>query len=69
MTYSRGIPANDGGGNGLGTKELVIGSGGDSEDAGGLGLGGTMTAVSRKRGWPLRTKKSDEEMGGVRRLG
>jgi len=38
MTYSRGIPARDGGGNGLGTKELVVvGSGGDSEeDAGGV---------------------------------
>jgi hypothetical protein len=49
MTYSRGIPARDGGGNGLGTKELVgSGLGGDSEDAGGLGLGGAMTAVSRK---------------------
>lgn len=49
MTYSRGIPARDGGGNGLGTKELV-GSGGDPEGAvGGLGLGGAMTAVSRKR--------------------
>lgn len=68
MTYSRGIPARDGGGNGLGMKELV-GSGGDSEEAGGLGLGGTMTAVSWKRGWRLRVKKDEEEMGGVRRLG
>jgi hypothetical protein len=67
MTYSRGIPARDGGGNGLGIKVLV-GSGGDSEDVGGLGLGGTMTAVSRKRKWPLRVKKDVEEMGGVRRL-
>ena len=48
MTYSRGIPARDGGGNGLGTKE-VAGSGGDSEDAGGLELGETITAVSRRR--------------------
>lgn len=71
MTYSRGIPARDGGGNGLGTKELVVGSGGDSESegAGGVGLGGAMTAVSRKRGWPLRVKRSEEKMGGVRRLG
>jgi hypothetical protein len=69
MTYSRGIPARDGGGNGLGIKELVR-SGGDSEDAGGPPeLGGTMTAVSRERGWRLRAKKDEEEMGGVRRLG
>lgn len=68
MTYSRGIPARDGGGNGLGTKELVR-SGGESEDAGGLGLGGTMTGVCRKRGWRLRVKKDEEEEGGVRRLG
>lgn len=50
MTYSRGIPARDGGGNGLGTKELVV-SGGDpaEDDAGGLGLGGAMmTAVRRQ---------------------
>jgi hypothetical protein len=47
-----------------------VGSGGDAEDVGGLGLGlgGTMTADSGKRGWPLRFKKNEEEMGGVRRL-
>ena len=67
-TYSRGIPARDGGGNGLGIKELV-GSGGDPEDAGGLELGGTMAAVSRKGGWPLRIKQNEERMSGVRRLG
>jgi len=70
MTYSRGIPARDGGGNGLGIKELVGGSGGDSEAAGGLGLGelGTMRADCRKRGWRVRIKEDEEEMGGVRRL-
>jgi hypothetical protein len=48
--------------------KAFVGSGGDAEDVGGLGLGGTMTAVSGKRGWPLRFKKNEEEMGGVRRL-
>ena len=75
MTYSRGIPARDGGGNGLGTKELeFVGSGGDSEDAGGLGLegGAMMTGQGRflrKRRRPLGVKRNEEEMSGVRRLG
>jgi len=64
MTYSRGIPARDGGGNGLGTKEIVD-SGGDSEEAWGLGLGGTMTAVSRKRGLSVLVRRRRRRWVGL----
>jgi hypothetical protein len=64
MTYSWGIAARDGGGNGLGTKES-IGSAGELEG----GVGKAMTD-SKKPGWALCVfKKRNEKMGRVGRGG